>query len=126
MTRYLDAAFVAPGTRFTDQPLPALLSGRALAVSRDADRAGLGVVDVAVREVEPQPVRLTAHVVTSDGEVVLAAVRYDARARIVTADGVSGDLHQRARMVFVPHGDGWRADVVEADLTLPTTAEADR
>ena len=97
-----------------------------LAVSRDADRSGLGVVDMAVREVAPQPVRLTVHMVTSDGEVVLAAVRYDARARIVTADGVSGDLHQRARMVFVPHGRGWRADVVEADLTLPTPEEADR
>lgn len=126
VTRYLDAAFTAPATRFTDQPLPALLSHRALAGSRDADRAGLGVLDVAVREVEPQPVRLTTHMVTSDGAVVLVAVRYDAHARLVTADGASGDLHQRARMVFVPQGSSWRADVVEADLTLPTTGEADR
>ena len=123
---YLDAAFVSPETRFSDHPLPALLSSRALAFSRGADRAGLGVVDVAVRGVDPQPVRLTARMVTSGGEVVLAAVRYDARARLVTADGASGLLHQRARMVFVPDDGGWRADVVEADLTLPTTGEGDR
>jgi hypothetical protein len=123
---YLDATFVSPETRFSDHPLPALLSSRALAFSRGADRAGLGVVDVAVRGVDPQPVRLTARMVTSGGEVVLAAVRYDARARLVTADGASGLLHQRARMVFVPDDGGWRADVVEADLTLPTTGEGDR
>ncbi|HSJ46086.1 MAG TPA: hypothetical protein VK923_15540 [Euzebyales bacterium] len=125
VTRYLDAEFVATETRFTDDPLPALLSDRALAVSRSTDRAGLGVVDVAVREVEPQQVRLTARMVTSGGEVVLAAVRYDARARLVTADGASDELHQRARMAFVSQGSGWRADVVEADLTLPT-GEAER
>lgn len=123
---YLDAVFVTPQTRFTDQPLAALLSGRALEASRAADRAGLGVVDVAVREVEPEPVRLTARMVTSGGDVVLVAVRYDARAQLVTTDGVSGPLHQRARIVFVPGEDGWRADVVEADLTLPATGQADR
>jgi hypothetical protein len=126
VTRYLDAAFVTPETRFSDQPLPALLSDDALAVSRGADRAGLGVVDQAVRDVEPQPVQVTARMVTDDGEVALVAVRYDARARLVTADGVSGQLHQRARMVFVPRDEGWRADVVDVDLTVPTSGEGDQ
>lgn len=125
VARYPDTAFVAPGTRFSDQSLRVLLDPRALAAARATDRRGLGVVDVAVRDVEPRPVRVGARLVTDGGEVVLAAVRYDARAELVTTDGASGPLHQRARMVLVRERGGWRADVVEAELSLPA-AEADR
>jgi hypothetical protein len=126
VARYLDTAFVAPGTRFSDQSLRVLLDRRALAAARAADRRGLGVVDVAVRDVEPRPVRVSARLVTDGGEVVLAAVRYDALAELVTTDGASGPLHQRARLVLVPARGGWRADVVDAELRLPATVEADR
>ncbi len=119
---YLDAAFVAPDTRFSDQPLVGLLSDRALAAASGGDRAGLGVLDAAVHKVEPAPVTLAVRVVTSGAEVAFVVVRYDARAWVVT-DGGAGLLHQRAQMVFVPAAGGWRADAVDADLTLPVGTE---
>ncbi len=116
---YLDAMFVAPSTRFSQQPLAGLLSDRARRAVARGDQAGLGVLDVAVRRVEPAPVTVTARVVTSGAEVAVVAVRYDATAQLVTTGGASGELRQRARMVFLPDGGGWRADVIDADLTLP-------
>lgn len=116
---YLDAVFVAPDRGSSRQAVTGLLSRRARDAARPADLAGLGVVDLAVRRVDPEPVTMTLRMVTSDGDVVLVAARYDVRATIVTGDGASGPLRQRADMVFVHEGGRWRADVVAADLTLP-------
>ena len=52
--------------------------------------------------------------------------RYDARAQVVTDDGATVPLHQRATMVFVPKDGGWRAEAVDTALELPLTAGGQR
>jgi hypothetical protein len=120
--RYLDAAFIAPQTRFSERPLAALLNRRALTALSDDDLAGLGALGIAVERVEPQPVTAKARVLTSGSDVAVVTVRYDARAQVVTHDGASVPLRQRATMVFVPDRDGWLVAAVDANLDLPLAA----
>lgn len=122
LQRYLDAAFVLPETRFTDQPLAGLLSPRASAALSQEDLAGLGALDVAVQQARAEPVTATAQVLTSGADAVVVEIRYDARAQVVADDGAEVPLRQRSTMVFVPDGDGWRAEAVDAVLDLPLPA----
>ena len=124
ITDYLDAVFVTADTRFSDAPVASLLGPRARRAAENADLSGLGVVDADVSDVAPEPVVVTARLVTDEGDVVLAAVRYEASAELVMPDGRPGALDQRARMVLVDDG-GWRADVAEADLDV-RTVQVDR
>jgi len=116
---YLDAEFVSPETRFSQQPLADLLSRRALAALPANDTAGLGALEVSVRQVRAEPVGVTARVLTSGSDAAVVVVRYDARAQVVTDDGDTVPLRQRATMVFVPEGGQWRAEAVNAVLDLP-------
>jgi hypothetical protein len=95
------------------------LSRRALDSLSDDDLAGLGVLGISVQRVEAEPVTARARVLTSGSEVALVVVRYDAHAQVVTGDGDSARLHQRATMVFVPEDGAWRAEAVSAELDLP-------
>lgn len=119
---YLDAEFVTPETRFSQQPLADLLSRRALAALPANDTAGLGALEVSVRQVRAEPVGVTAQVLTSGPDAAVVVVRYDARAQVVTDDGDTVPLRQQATMVFVPEDGQWRAEAVNAvlDLPLPT------
>lgn len=123
---YLDGVFVAAPTRFSDGALRDLLQPDAVASATADDLAGLGVLEAAVQAVEPGSATGTAAVLTSDGEEVMVAVRYDARAQVVTADGGTGTLRQRADIVFVPAADGWRAAAAQAELMLPDAAAGGR
>ena len=120
--RYLDAEFVTPGTRFSDRPLSDLLSQRALAALSADALGGLGALDVSVRQVVAAPVTVTARVLTSGPDAVVVVVRYDAHAQVVTEDGDTVPLRQRATMVFVPEDGQWRAEAVDAALDLPLGA----
>jgi hypothetical protein len=119
LERYLDAEFVTPETRFSAQPLSDLLSRNALDALSDDDLAGLGVLGISVRQVRAERAVSTARVLTSGSDVALVTVRYAATAWVVTDDGASVPLHQRAEMVFVPQDGGWRAEAVDATLELP-------
>jgi hypothetical protein len=119
---YLDAEFVTADTRFSDRPLSALLSQRALDAVSDDDLAGLGALGISAEQVLAEPVTATAHMLTSGSDVALVTVRYDARAHLATADGASVPLHQRATMVFVPEDGTWRAEALDVALDLPLTA----
>lgn len=119
LDRYLDAEFIAAETRFSDRPLSELLSQRALDSLSEADLAGLGVLGLSVQQVEAEPVTATARVLTSGSDVGLVVVRYEARARVITGDGVPAGLQQRASMVFAPDDGTWRVDAVDAELDLP-------
>jgi hypothetical protein len=121
LTRYLDAEFVADETRFSDDPLDDLLSRRASNALSDDDRAGLGALGLSVQAVQGAPVTATARILTSESDVVVAAVRYDAHASIVTDDGEIVPLRQRATAIFVREGEGWRAEAMNTvlDVALP-------
>ena len=119
LAAYLDAEFVAPGTRFLDLPLDDLLSRRAQAALSGDDLAGLGVLGVSAGQVRGEPVAVTAQVLTSGPDAVAVVVRYDARAQLTTDDGDAVPLRQRATMVFVPEDGQWRAEAVDAALDLP-------
>jgi hypothetical protein len=117
---YLDAQFVTAETRFSDRPLSQLLSQRALDAL--SDLAGLGALGISVRQVQAEPVTAKARMLTSGEDVTLVTVRYDARALVVSDNGASVPLHQRATMVFVREDGGWRAEAIDATLDLPRTA----
>lgn len=119
---YLNAAFVTPETRFSERPVSGLLSRHASAALSADDLAGLGALGISVQRVHAEPVTATAHVLTKGSDAVVVAIRYDARAQLLTEDGESVPLHQRATMVFVPEDGSWRAEAVEASLDLPLTA----
>jgi hypothetical protein len=123
LTRYLDAEFVTAQTRFSDGPLADLLSQRASDALSEDDRAGLGALELSAQEVQAEPVAATARVLTSGSDVVIVAVRYDARALVTTHDGDRVPLRQRATMVFVPEDGGWRAEAINAVLDLPLPGE---
>jgi hypothetical protein len=123
LTRYLDAEFVTAQTRFSDGPLADLLSERASDALSEDDRAGLGALELSAQEVQAEPVAATARVLTSGSDVVVVAVRYDARALVVTDNGDTVTLRQRATMVFVPEDGGWRAEAINAVLDLPLPGE---
>jgi hypothetical protein len=78
---YLNAEFVTPETRFSDQPLADLLSRRGLAAAPTDDLDGLGVLGVSVQQVRAEPVVVAARVLTSGSDAAAVVVRYDARAR---------------------------------------------
>jgi hypothetical protein len=119
LDRYLDAQFITTETRFSDRPLSELLNERALDALSDDDLAGLGVLGIAVQQVEAEPVTVTARALTSGSDVAVMVVRYDARAQVTTEDGESAQLHQQATMVFVPEDGEWRAEAIDAELDLP-------
>lgn len=114
---YLERMFVAPDTRFTAQPLPALLTDGALRAASEEELAGLGVVDTIAR-VEGRPVTVAASVFGDDADIALVVVRYTLDAPAVTTEGRTGSLRQRAAMVFVPQADGWRVTAVDAVLDV--------
>jgi hypothetical protein len=116
---YLDAEFVTPESRFSDQPLAGLLSQPALEALPTNELAGLGVLGLSVRQVEGEPVLATARVLTSDSDPAIVEVRYDAHARVVLHNGAPVPLRQRATMVFVPDDGGWRAEAVDVELDIP-------
>jgi hypothetical protein len=120
--RYLDAEFVTAETRFSDRPLAGLLSRRALHALTDDALAGLGVLEVAMEQVEAEPVTARARVLTSGSDVVTMTVRYEARATVTSTDGDTAPLRQRATMVFAHEDDGWRAVAVDAVLDLQLAA----
>jgi hypothetical protein len=120
--RYLDAEFVTAETRFSDRPLAGLLSRRALHALTDDALAGLGVLEVAMEQVEAEPVTARARVLTSGSDVVTMTVRYAARATVTSTDGDTAPLRQRATMVFAHEDDGWRAVAVDAVLDLQLAA----
>ena len=123
---YLDAQFVTPQTRFGDAVLPALLTPEALAALDEDDLGGLGVLDVDAVAVRAEPLTARARVLTDGGEAALVALRYDARAQVLTGDGDDLPLHQRATMVLLPADGGWRVAAVDARLRLRAAEEAPR
>jgi hypothetical protein len=120
--RYLDAEFVTAETRFSDRPLAGLLSRRALDALTDDALAGLGVLEVAVEQVEAEPVTASARVLTSGSDVAVMTVRYEARATVMSTDGDTAPLHQSATIVFALEDGGWRAEAVDAVLDLQLAA----
>lgn len=119
LDRYLDAQFVAADSRFSDRPVQVLLGQDLAARLSNADLSGLGVLDVAVAGADAEPVGATARVLTRGSDAVVVAVRYDARARVLTSAGDTVPLRQRATIVFTSEHGTWRAAAVDATLDLP-------
>jgi hypothetical protein len=119
LTTYLDAEFIVAETRFSDDPLDDLLSRRALDALSDDDRAGLGALGLSVQAVQATPVTATARILTSGSDAVVAAVRYDARASIITDDGDTVPLRQRATAIFTRENGRWRVEAMNAVLDVP-------
>ena len=117
--RYLNAAFVAPTTRFTTKALPVLLTDQARARLRDRDKRALGV---GLREIAgAQRQRAAARVtVAHEGSVVSAmTVKFAAAMKVFTKAGGTSSLRQTGVLVLRKTPDGWFADMIEVQLTPP-------
>ena len=117
--RYLNAAFVAPKTRFTTKALPVLLTDQARAQLRDRDKRALGV---GLREIAgAQRQRATARVtVAHEGSSVSAmTVKFAAAMKVFTKAGGTSSLRQTGVLVLRKTPDGWFADMIEVQLTPP-------
>ncbi|HUH07097.1 MAG TPA: hypothetical protein VML96_04735 [Egibacteraceae bacterium] len=114
---YLDAVFVSPATRFTAEPLDALMSPTVLAALTDEDREALGALDLQVERTETGEATAKPRVLIDGSTVHSVTITFDAGLTAVTADGET-PLRQRGTLVFFPSDGGWQ--VIGLDVVLQT------
>lgn len=119
LQRYLNRAFVAEDTRFTNAAMNRLLTRQGANALTRRDRRALGAQPLEIAGGTTRPVRARAIVLHDRGDVVAVSLRYRARMNVVFDDGTRGPLVQRGAMVFVPTDNGWRADMVDVRLRRP-------
>ena len=122
LERYLNAAFVAPKSRFTAGPLRPLLTQRAFAELTSQSRAALAARGPKFEGGRTGPAVARATVLYSRGDPLAVTLRYKAALRTDTGDK-SRRLVQQGTMVFVKAPNGWRADQVDVELIEPPTRE---
>lgn len=116
---FLNAQFVDEGTWFSEAPLAQLLTPRAQASLTAADRAGLGVIAPDVARTFTGPTSAVAQVVIEGSKTHLVHLWYATKLTVELADGTTSAVDQRGSVTFSLTGDGWRAQAVDVDLTLP-------
>jgi hypothetical protein len=117
--RYLNAAFVAPNTRFTTQSLPVLLTDQARAQLRDRDKRALGVGLPEMAGAEGQKATARVAVAHEGSKVSAMTVKFAAAMKVITQAGAESALRQDGVLVLRRTPDGWRADMIEVRLTPP-------
>ena len=119
---YLDQEFVAPKTRFTAAPLRLLLTGEARKQLAPADRAALGVSKLSkVKMVGggKGKASVRAMVLHEGDDAHSVTLTYRATIPLIF-DVKPQPLVQEGTMVFALTGAGWRADMIDVRLSLPT------
>lgn len=124
LENFLNAQFVDEATRFSEEPLQALLGPRARGSLTDADRAGLGVVDLPIEKTFTGPTSTVAQVVLEGSDVRLVHLFYVTKLSVEFADGARSPVDMRGSMTFMPTEEGWRAEAVEVDLDMPDAPSA--
>ena len=119
LERYLNAAFVNEKTRWTKAPLAKLLTPRGRQALTPRARRALGENGPEVAGGRTRGATARVVVMHQHSTLVAATVRYTARLQIIRGDNKPEPVVQRGEMVFVPVRGGWRADMVDVELTLP-------
>lgn len=120
LQRYLDAQFLAEGTRFSASAVHDLLTPAAQAALTDADRLGLGVLALPVDRVASGPASARAEVLFDGAEVQLVTLTFDAELT-VGFDGRPPRLpvRQAGSLAYVPTEAGWRVAAADVVLDAP-------
>jgi hypothetical protein len=117
--RYLNAAFVAPKTRFTTKALPVLLTDQARAQLRDRDKRALGVGLPAIAGAKQQRATARVTVAHNGPRVVAMTVKFAAAMKVFSRGGDTSSLRQTGVLVLRKTPDGWFADMIEVQLRPP-------
>ena len=123
LNRYLDAALVAPTTRFTDGPVNRLLTGDAEAALNRRGRRALAVGAPPIIGGRTGKAKARAVVLYDGKRAHAVTLSYRARLNVLVPGADKAQpLRQRGVLVFVPTRAGWRADQVDVRTRLPQRA----
>lgn len=124
LERYLDAALVDPDTRFSEQPVKRLLTGRAEKQLNRRGRRAMGVGAPTISGGRTGKAVARAVVLYDGKQAHAVTVTYRARLDVTVSGATKRQaLRQRGVMVFVPTKAGWRADMVDVRTQLPRRAK---
>lgn len=118
LRRYLNAAFVARKTRFTDAPLKPLLTQRAFAMLTPKARAALAARGPKIDGGKSGRAVARGTVLYDHGTPLAVTLRYRAPLR-TERNGRTRRLVQRGTMVFIRADGSWQADQVDVELADP-------
>lgn len=120
LQRYLNAQFIDPKTRFTEQPLRELFTPLAFSTLDKDDRAALGVSSLKVLGGEDSKATARATVMHLGDDPYAVTLKYRATTKLILSDDKPHPVVQEGTMVFAPvEGGGWRADMADVRLSLP-------
>jgi hypothetical protein len=120
LQRFLDAQFLAEGTRFTTAALHDLLTPAAQTALTPADRRGLGALHLPVNRVATGPASARAQVVFDGAEVQFVTLDFEAELKIGFGERPPIlPVHQRGQLTYVETDAGWRVAAADVRLDAP-------
>lgn len=122
LERYLNAAFVDPTTRFTEDAFDGVFTPRAAETMRKRDRKALGVDLPPIVGGTTRKATARAIVLHRGGSVYAVTVKFRAAMDVLLAGADPQRLQQRGSMVFIRTANGWRADMADVQLRVPQRA----
>lgn len=115
---YLNAQFVDEATRFSGDPITALLTAEALDRLDEEGRLALGELKLSADRVETGSSTAKARVMVSGEDVRAVTVTFEADLTAISGESES-PISQHGSVIFSPTDDGWRVSFIDVALDVP-------